>query len=491
MNGDCVNVISIETRHCDRTTKSSAYPRCTVIGFRAGQVASLSMRPYLLPCRPDLTCSDPLSVVDVENPTVWQVITAHIATIKTLAHLPDLIEDLAYSLHGNGNLDTRFLRQFLGHTFRASDPVAERVLSNVVEAALSLPVMFPSHSINHLSLHNSLMILSTLQARSLVAHQLLGTLEAPRGNDWGPNLYCWYSFPQPLENAVTGYLTTLFHYFKERGDQSSFVRIEFCSGLAASAPYHAFQTCRKHAFGNLVLQPTGITTVPFPHETIDCTVISSNASPGFGSSCTQEELVTAACPELLPIGALLVSPPLPHDAAILVSNVTPVSQWAGQGRHARLIQTHDGRPHDFLLIDASELDISSTFPDLEPTTLQRDLHKLLVGFVALRRNSVSRVASPLWGAGSFCGDPIVKAIMIAVAAAFTDLQVWLSIDENRTRPTTTPDQPVKTVLEVLRDLSSTCRDMTVQEALSTLVSDDALRCRDGWDVARLFSSSSA
>ena len=447
------------------------------------------MERYLLPCHPELPCSDPLSIVDVENPTIWQVITAHIApfraSTKSLAHLPDLIEELAYSLHGNGHLDTRFLRHFLGHAFPASDPMAERVLSNVVDAALSLPVMFPSHSIHHLSLHNPRMSLSTLQARSLVAHQLLGTLKPPQGNDWGPNLFCWYSFPQPLENAVIGYLTTLFHYFRERGSQSSFVRIEFCSGLAADTSYHAFQSCHKHAFGNLVLEPTRVSTLPFPHETIDCIVISSNASPGFGSACTQEELVTAVCPELLPIGAILISPPIPSDAAIIVRNVTPTSQWAGQGRLARLIQTENGWPHDFLLIDAAELDISPrAFPDLEPTTLQRDLHKLLVGFAALRRNSISRVVSPLWGAGSFGGDPIVKAIMIAMAAAFTDLQVWLSIDESRT---VRADQPV-TVLEVLRDLSNTCRNTTVREALLMLTADDVLCFRDGLDVANLFSS---
>ena len=473
MNGDCINIVGVKAGHCEWT-------KARIISFRAGQVA---MQRYLLPSHPDLSCSDPLSIVDVENPTVWQVITAHISSTKSLARLPDLIEDLAYSLHGNGHLDTRFLRQFLGHAFGASDPVAERVLRNVVDDALSLPVMFPSHSIHHLSLHNPRMILSALQARSLVAHQLLGTLKPPQGNDWGPNFFCWYSFPQPLENAVTGYLTTLFHYFKERGSQSSFMRIEFCSGLAADTSHHAFQSCRKNAFGNLVLEPTGVSTVPFPHETIQCTVISSNASPGFGSACTQEELVTAACPELLPIGAILISTPVPSDAAILVRNATPASRWAGQGRFARLIQTQNGRPHDFLLIDAAELDASSrTFPDLTPAILQRDLHKLLVGFAALRRNSISRVTSPLWGSGSFGGDPIVKAIMIAMVAAFTDLQVWLSIDDSRVAASN------QTVLEVLQDLRSTCRDMTVHEALLALGAADDLCCRDGLDVANLFSS---
>ncbi|KAM6497977.1 hypothetical protein JOM56_005925 [Amanita muscaria] len=459
------------------------------------------MEPYLLPSHPHLTCLDPLSITDSDNPTFWPVIVAHITSFRasprnSLAHLPALIEDLAYSLHGNGTLDTSFLRQFLVANYSATDAPTKRVLDNILDTSLSLPAAFPSHSVHHLSCHNPIRTLSILQVQSLVAHQLLGTLRLPRGNVWGTNLSCWYSSPQPMENAVIGYLTTLFQYFNERADPSIVVEYEFCSAPVPNVPYAPLYDCHNPAFGSLVLEATDIDSVPFPHGTIDCMLVSSNASPGFGAACTQEELVTAACPDLLPLGAILVSPPIPPAGALFTQNVTPFSRWTGQGRHARLISFLRYRPCSFLFVDAAELDHgSSGFPDLKPTVLQRDLTKVLVGFAALRQRGISVIASPLWGAGSFGGDSIVKSIVLSLAAAFIGIKVHLFVDKRRTTQVAAIDQESSkvsdtTVLRILHQLQDQCQNMTVQEALCLLGTEDALQCQDGWEVAKLFLSMS-
>jgi hypothetical protein len=224
-------------------------------------------------------------------------------------------------------------------------------------------------------------------------------------------------------------------------------------------------------------------------------LVSSNASPGFGAACTQEELVTAACPDLLLLGAILVSPPIPPAGALFTQNVTPFSSWTGQGRHARLISFLRDRPCSFLFVDAAELDHgSSGLPDLKPTVLQRDLTKVLVGFAALRQRGISAIASPLWGAGSFGGDPIVKSIILSLAAAFVGIKVHLSVDKRRTTQVATTDQDSSisdmTILRILHQLQDQCQNMTVQEGLCLLGTEDALQCQDGWEVAKLFLSMS-
>ena len=436
---------------------------------------------YFLPSHPGFTCIDPLGIVDKENPLLWTVISTAIQKFRhedqALSQLPRLIEDLSYSVHSTGLANTEFLETFL------LDVQGDGVLDNVLSAALDLPKLFPSHSIPYLSLAHPSLTLSPQQIRCLLAHQTLNTLRNPRGNLWGCTFVSWYSSPQPLATAVSGYLDTLFQYFGIPLDPALTVTYEF-----TSVPINGDQVNFRddeRLFQHLQIEATTSDSTPFPYQGTKCVLVSSNQSPGFGSACTQEELVTAACPALLPLGALMVSPPVPADAAIVAHGHHYVSSWAGQGRIARLIGPLRKQTLMFMLVDASELDVyegstENGLADLQPSILARDVHKAFVGMSAVKKRGVNDVTSPLWGAGAFGGNPLVKILVLGVAAARTGVvvrvlvndDISLSLDEKQANlldvlTTSTEKSSTLTVKDILNILQ-TSRDLpTIVESLTT------------------------
>ena len=455
---------------------------------------------YILPSNSSLTSLDPLGITDSDDPTLWQVITASISSFRedssTLWDLPQLIEDLAYSLHGKGQVDTRLLRQYLNETYpHPSSVVTKSLLDAILDAVLDLPALFPHSSILYLTDLNPMIELSQDQIRSLIAHQIMGTLKPPQGNHWGCTFLCWYSEPQPLEHAVHGYLATVFHFFELQCTTLRPTLYEFCS---ASVPLSLttspiWTTCDAPVFGHLIISPTLPSSVRFPHESVNCMLVSSNKSPGFGPACTQEELITGACPALLPFGALLVSPPVPDNAALLARRVVPMSAWKGQGRNARLIEKLKSETeYTFLLLDALELDSLSDLEDplvklvdLVPDLLSRELHKAYVGFSALRTRDIRQIAAPLWGAGAFGGDPVVKTIIMAMAGALTGVTVWVLVDT--TRSLATRSAPLQ-LISVLTRLKEICEGMTVKDVWGYLTTEQARGCFNGLGFVTMLSS---
>lgn len=374
---------------------------------------------YKLPSHSTITSSDPISVTDFENPTAWAVITASISAFRnaksTFWDLPNLIEDLAYSLLENGHVDTRFLRKFLVSTYpNPSSTISHEILNKILDSALDLPNLFPTQEITYLNISNVSIELDRKQIQSLIAHQILGTLKPPLGNTWGCTFFCWYSEPQPHERAVHGYLTTTFLFFSYKQLYIPNVTTYEFHSLPSAAD--TWETCGALVFEHLILETVTTTSVKFPHETLTCMLVSSNTSPGFGSSSTQEELITGACPALLPFGALLVSPPIPDDAALLARGVIPFTEWRGQGRGAHHIRVMDAETeYTFLLLDALELDTAEPqdiLLDLIPQNIHRELQKAFIGFSALKTHGITDVAAPLWGTGAFGGDPVVKTTIL-------------------------------------------------------------------------------
>ncbi|KAF8225838.1 hypothetical protein L208DRAFT_411253 [Tricholoma matsutake] len=102
-------------------------------------------------------------------------------------------------------------------------------------------------------------------------------------------------------------------------------------------------------FDHLIIETTSGSWVRFPHDSLRCMLLSSNKSSGFGPASTQEELITGTCPALLPFGALLVSPPVPGNAAPLTRRVVPMTAWQGQGRNARMIKSETEYIFSFLM----------------------------------------------------------------------------------------------------------------------------------------------
>ncbi|KAG6910569.1 hypothetical protein DXG01_009519 [Tephrocybe rancida] len=456
------------------------------------------MSLYILPSHPTLASADPLGITDADEPTIWEVIVAGISWFhdKTLWDLPSLIETLVYSVHGNGKVDTRFLRNYLASEYpNPNDPVPSSVFREILENALALPTLYPDHTFMHLSKHHPIETLTPQQIKCLVAHQLLGTLTPPKGNYWGCTFLSWFPEPQPLENAVHGYLTTLFDFFLVTQSAPTQVTYHYLTteALKLETGVHPWETCDAALFEHLTIEAVSARNVKFPHETLKCMPIASSKSPGFGASCTQEELVTGACPELLPLGALFVSPPVPDDAVLMAQGIRPATEWRGRGRDARVEGcTHSEDRFTFLLLDALELDHadpSAPLLDLVPKNLLRELQKAYTGFSALRASGITDVASPLWGAGAFGGDPIVKALILGMAGARAGVRVSLSVDEaqaahDRGMPISSSDSRV-VAIDIMKALIGKDVASTVKQVWAQLNTDAARACVNGKEVASL------
>ena len=422
---------------------------------------------YLLPSHPAFTCIDPLGIADEDNASLWIVISTAVRKFQqknqALPQLPQLIEDLSYSVHSTGLANTGFLETFL------LDFKGDKVLDNILAAALDLPELFPSHSIPYLSIAHPSLTLSPRQIMCLLAHQTLNTLQKPRGNVWGCTFVSWYSSPQPLATAVNGYLDTLFQYFGILLDPALTVTYEF-TPVPVNGDQLSFRDDER-LFQHLQIEATTSDTTPFPYQGTNCILVSSNQSPGFGSSCTQEELVTAACPALLPLGALMVSPPVPADVAIVAHGSHLVSSWIGQGRNARLIGPLRQQTLMFVLVDASELDVyegstENGLADLQPSILARDIHKAFAGMSAVQKKGIDDVTSPLWGAGAFGGNPLVKTLVLGVAAARAGVVVNVLVNEEILLHL--DDQPVR-LLDLLTTMKKSST-LTVWDILNILQS---------------------
>ncbi len=130
------------------------------------------MDVYLLPSHPSLISTDPLGLCDEENPTVWSVVSAAIHSFRAASKvqaqdLPNLIKDLTYSIHMDGKINTQYLSHFLGSNCYESGYSA--IVNNILDDALLLPTMFPTHTIHYLNAKNPFFHLSMQQIRSLLA----------------------------------------------------------------------------------------------------------------------------------------------------------------------------------------------------------------------------------------------------------------------------------------------------------------------------------
>ena len=396
---------------------------------------------YQLPSHPSKLCQDPLGICD-ESPatTVWDVISTAISAVARSSaadRLPDLIETLVYSVHGNGSVDTRGLRGFLGksHPHPSFYPA-------LYAAALSLPELFPSHEVPYLNDENRGLALTTDQLNALLAHQTLGTLDQAIGGWDYPTFLCWYAGDNPHSMAVEGYLTTLFHHFSnlEAYPRCWQVRVLFFE--VSQAEEVCWETGDKTM--QLKFIPIDEENEPSVPETLETSavVVSSNRQPGFGPSGTQEERIFSMSILLCPL--ILCCPTLPPKTALIVSPTPIHATWRGHNRTARLTSLYPvaDRPLRYhVFLDALELDNYDQrgpgLPDLAADHVERELRKFYAGCIGLRA-----LCAPLpppaievgpWGCGAFCGNVVVKATIMAMAASEADVQLELRLRKDRSR----------------------------------------------------------
>ncbi|OCK75245.1 hypothetical protein K432DRAFT_446827 [Lepidopterella palustris CBS 459.81] len=412
---------------------------------------------YKLPTHPSLSTIDPLAVCDDENPSQGQVLLKLIE--RALSSLPDagtsvlpaLIEDIAYSLHGNGRLDTSYLRQFLQTNSTAESLEAVQCLLN---HALLLPGMF---------IGNTLPVLkpghppySTRDIDILLAHQFLGSFSQPPGNTWGlPCFTSWFAADPAHWQAVEGYLRILLDHFAQGGyrdgEANPFI---FCMSTANNPADPSL--CKNHPNVNLYVVPEEFEPSDAQQVQPPFVLVAAHSQPGPGPTATHEERLQASSPALS-ISAL-VTPVIPPEAAVVTSSFPVHASWKGHNRTARLnkLYTPNDRPHRrYILADALQLDeaeepVSGGLKDLQEGRIEREVRKLHAAFDGAQamqklvgyRDTMDRGCMPqtapcvieaaAWGCQAFGGNILAKAVFMMIASGLTGAQVRLTLLENRT-----------------------------------------------------------
>jgi len=109
------------------------------------------------------------------------------------------------------------------------------------------------------------------------------------------------------------------------------------------------------------------------------------------------------------------------------------------------------------------------------------------GFSALVALGVKEIASPIWGAGSFSGDPFVKTLILSAAAARTGNH---SFGCRRRAFINTPNSSEGlNLLDVLRNVKHTNKGLTVAETLQRLQLKEGRKCKkDAVESVRSFGT---
>ncbi|KFY13109.1 hypothetical protein V492_03486 [Pseudogymnoascus sp. VKM F-4246] len=348
----------------------------------------------------------------------------------------NILETIAISLRQKTDTDYGSLRDFMEGL---NDDFYTRTWPALVGLALEMLSLFPKHSLTILSSNSPQVNLSRRQTACLVVHQFLCTLAAPTWQDGYQDFHIWYSSEQPHAGAVDAYLTALFAYFDRitKNDEYSTLAADLAS-WPISYTLHTNQDPLPTAHHKLlpleVLELSAATTSPEVLGIPDgASVISANKFVGFGRTGTQEETHVGASPECCP--AVLLTPPLEDNQALVVVGPEAMVSISGYGRDARcaelLLPGGDAAAHHrkwakrtMLFVDALELDVADRrggLPDVLPGNIERELRKAYTGFssshIVSPRDPFSVIYTGFWGCRTFGGNPDIKTLIQWCAAS--------------------------------------------------------------------------
>jgi poly(ADP-ribose) glycohydrolase len=397
---------------------------------------------YQLPTNPAVISKDPLSVLDKEDPSQAEVLSALLETtlVALRSHtspvniIPSLIEDLAYTIHGTGSLNTGGLCKFL-----SEKPISCDVFISLLNAAQKLSVCFPEHCLTTLNESNDVAVFDGDQVNSLLAHQFLGTLFQSTGTDWGhPDFTSWFASEPAHHRAVSGYLETVLGHFSAGGYSHTHVfTFSFHTGAEMPDPSQC------NTLPNVQLQVVSEESEPSNNEGPSFVLVAANAQPGPGPTATQEERLQSASPALSI--SVLVIPLIPDDAVAITSEFPVHAAWKGHNRTARLekLFTNEQRPRrHYILADALQMDEmpdeDGKLKDLLHGRAKREITKLYAAFSGaskvLSREGDGRkcvVEAGAWGCGAFGGNILFKALCMMIAAGLTGVELQLSLLEDK------------------------------------------------------------
>lgn len=430
------------------------------------------MPPYLLPFHPDLRVQDRLGILDVETESVnvSQATALRKLFADAMAALAqretsvtdgfiELLDTIAYTIHGNGDLDTCTLKRFLEDG--QDDSRTVQAIQNIVASAIDLERVQVESAVEQLSINSPCFRISASAAKAILAHESLGTLNPPDGNDWGlPGFLSWYAGSPRHPNAVDGYLRILFSYFEQENIHEAEYTFQLClsdrnpdPGICYACPN--FEICVVEEIQEPVPEDIGI---------LHFTLVAANKQPGPGPTGTQEERMQAMSP-ILTLSSL-ICPIIPEDAAIVTSALPVLGCWTGHNRSVRLIKLFSGPEKlsrryifaDALPLDEVDIEEYGNLPDFLPGNIDREIRKLYAAFSSARLQAEKEyvpnyiVEVPPWGCGAFGGNLLVKTLCMMVAAGLSQVRVRLNVVRG-------DHDEVVTVLQKLLDMRLTVATM--------------------------------
>lgn len=410
----------------------------------------MKMSLYHLPHHPSLKSIDPLGACTSGEDEVpqWDVFTALLtqatevleaieqAAKVSVQQMPwasafcELLENIAYSLHGDHTLSTDGLRRLLrGGGLSVGLLRVFRIC--LFRATFQLQSLFPNASLTQLSVLTPTVSLSCEQTDSLLAHLLLGTFEKPAGNDWGrPGFSQLFADDEATKNTSLAYLKTMILHFVGPGYSSS----------EAEDFYFDFHLVNGRDMPEIttsgaITEKLSVILVDQPSEPSlkneAFVLIAANSQPGPGPAGTQEERIVGQSPALAI--ASLLTPALASDEALITSAFPVHARWQGHGREARVVErfAKNERPRRrYIIADALPLDVEETSFETKTDNVMREVRKLWAGFEGAKRAWLAggrqledlRIEMPPWGCGAFGGTVSVKVPCMMIAAALAGLK---------------------------------------------------------------------
>ena len=422
---------------------------------------------YFLPTHPSLTSADPLGVCDADLDRVPQaaVLDCLMKTAQeklpedSIQALSNLIQDVVYSLHGNGDGRTYNLNQVLNDLVASRDFDVHKSLQSVIQAAQNLSSSWPDGTITHLGEDSCERIeCSGDQVNSLLAHQVLGSLAQPSKSTYDIQCFTfWYGAGLLHPKAVSGYIEIIFDHFV-RGGYSADENFAFSSRTASDMP-DIQQSDEIPQFEVItVSEESEPSQLPPDTKNPPFVLVAANAQPGPGQTATHEERLQANAPALC-LSAILC--PLLAESEAVITSAFPVhGTWKGHNRTARLEQLFptDQRPlRHYILADALEmdgqgwedLDDAGYLPDLYPANISREIKKLYAAFAGAKAEAARAgyeeciIEAPAWGCGAFGGNTLAKSVLMMIAAGLTGVKVQLALLEKRKKEV----EAVRTIVE--------------------------------------------
>lgn len=281
--------------------------------------------------------------------------------------------------------------------------------------ALRIEELFTEYSLNLLEANfNSSITLSREQILVLLSNMALLTFKSSSRHVYWVNFENWLTDGRPCAMA---YLQGLFSYFSQiqnifdsdwKSELVSYERKSYSNDIFP-LPNLPLNNVKVHLSGKIG---------DYSQNLIDF----ANQHIGFGISGTQEEILFGSFVELCP-AMIFCCDAMTDQEAIIIRNVIKYANYDGYGFDLTFCKDGFSPNYSkyFNIIAIDALDFSGDYLNalqlqLRPSALERELRKLLAGFLSF---NYSDIDTGNWGCGAFGGNKCLKSLLQIIAATLT------------------------------------------------------------------------